>query len=211
MQLLPGKDGLFPTIPENCEARLLGDKDSVLKVTVGAPKLGRVFDYLDRPRDGLGAATGLTMPVFNEQPVTGSTESLTRGLHTGITAVDSLTPIGKGQTMLVVGPSGVGRTELALDAVQAQAGKGVPCVWACLHGQAPAIRAALQARGCLHNTALVEAPEGAPPAVQFATAAAALSAAEVLVSLHAHASPPSVTAMHCDLAARGFEMTAGTR
>ena len=56
--------------------------------------------------------------VFNREPVSGSTESLTRGLPTGVTAIDTLTPIGKGQSMLVVGPRGVGRTDVALDAVQ---------------------------------------------------------------------------------------------
>ena len=56
--------------------------------------------------------------MFGEEPVAGSTETLTRGLHTGITAVDALTPMGKGQSMLVFGGEGLGRTELALDAVQ---------------------------------------------------------------------------------------------
>jgi len=78
----------------------------------------------------------------------------------------------------VVGGAGVGRTELCLDAVLGQAQKGVPCVWACLHGQGSTIRAALEARGCLSNTAIVDAPVGSTAAAQFATAAAALSVAE---------------------------------
>jgi len=78
----------------------------------------------------------------------------------------------------VVGGAGVGRTELCLDAVLAQAKQGVPCVWACLHGQGSAIRAALEERNCLSNTAIVDAPVGSTAAAQFATAAAALSVAE---------------------------------
>lgn len=54
----------------------------------------------------------------------------------------------------------------------------MPCVWACLRGQGAAVRAELERRGCLANTAVVEAPAGAPPAHQFATAAAALAVAE---------------------------------
>jgi F-type H+-transporting ATPase subunit alpha len=80
--------------------------------------------------------------------------------------------------MQVVGGAGVGRTALCLDAVQAQAAQGLPCVWACLRGQGAAVAAALAARGCLHNTAVVAAAAGSPAAVQFATAAAALSVAE---------------------------------
>ncbi len=80
--------------------------------------------------------------------------------------------------MMVVGNSLVGRTELALDAVMGQTGKGVACVWACLHGQGAAIRAALVARGALANTAIVEAPLGASFAEKLSTAAAALTIGE---------------------------------
>lgn len=92
-----------------CDAALpTGDAAESLTITVGAPKLGRVFDYLDNPLDGLGPlpsrvaeAEVRRLPVFNAEPAKGSTTSLNRGLHTGVTAVDALTPLGRGQTMLV--------------------------------------------------------------------------------------------------------------
>jgi len=176
-----------------------------LRVTVGSAKLGRTFDYLDRPLDGLGplaapASPGadgdVTLPVFNLEPEKGSTRSVTRGLHSGVVAVDALTPIGRGQTMLIVGGNGVGRGQIALDVVQAQGprafhrgastgdtsesgtsggGGGMPCVWACLWGGGAALRAELAATGSLAHVAIVEAPEGSSASQQAATAAAALA------------------------------------
>lgn len=162
-----------------------------LQISVGDHKFGRITDFLDRPLDGLGPlgdadATTRSLPVFNAEPEKGSTESLSRGLATGVMAADVLTPLGRGQTMLVAGPNGVGRTELALDTVQAQASarsgpngeRPVSCVWACLRGQGKAVAEELAERGALATTAIIEAPAGSPPSVQFATAAAALAVAE---------------------------------
>jgi len=181
VQTLPGADGQLPVLNEESEAKLalVGTN---LTVKVGASKLGRTFNYLDEPLDGQGPAAedARKLQVFNPEPPKQASESLTRGLATGLTCVDTLTPIGKGQTMLVAGPGGVGRQDLALDVVQAQASKGVRCVWACLSGQAAQVRAGLEARGAeaVANTALVEAPADAPATSKFATAAAALSVAE---------------------------------
>ncbi len=58
-----------------------------------------------------------TAPVFGESTKQSDMATISRPLHTGITAVDSLTPIGKGQNMLVVGGLDLGRRELAMDAV----------------------------------------------------------------------------------------------
>lgn len=155
----------------------------VLQISTGAQKMGRITDFLDRPLDGLGPLDegAKSLPVFNAEPMKGSTESLSRSLATGVMAVDVLTPLGRGQTMLVAGPNGVGRGELALDTVQAQS-KGeagsVACVWACLRGQGKEIAEKLAERGALENTAILEAPAGSPASVQFATAAAALAVAE---------------------------------
>jgi F-type H+-transporting ATPase subunit alpha len=95
-----------------CDAELpLDDATDCLTITVGQPKLGRMFDYMDQPLDGLGPFTKeegndkevlvRKLPVFNAEPTKGSTTSLHRSLLTGITAVDALTPLGRGQTMLV--------------------------------------------------------------------------------------------------------------
>ena len=151
-----------------------------LDITVGKPKLGRITNYLDQPLDELGPVdpkVTRSLPVFNAEPEKGSTESLSRGLATGIISVDALTPLGRGQTMLVTGPNGVGRNELALDAVQAQT-SDVACVWACMRGQGKLVKKELEGRGAMSNTAILEAPRGSPPSIQYATAAAALAVAE---------------------------------
>ena len=151
-----------------------------LEITVGKPKLGRITNYLDQPLDELGPVdpkVARSLPVFNVEPEKGSTESLSRGLATGIISVDVLTPLGRGQTMLVTGPNGVGRKDLALDAVQAQK-SDVACVWACMRGQGKLVKNQLEGRGAMSNTAILEAPLGSPPSIQYATAAAALAVAE---------------------------------
>lgn len=189
-QLFVGSDGAVPAVIGETEVTLPQEtpQNAVLRVAVGGAKLGRRFDYLDAPLDGKGAlgddAARVSLPVFNDEPEKGSTDSLTRGLHTGVVAADALTPIGRGQTMLVAGGQGVGRTELALYAVQHQAlaakasSSPVACVWACLRGQGAGVAAALEARGALGNTAVVEARADASPSERFATAAAALAVAE---------------------------------
>lgn len=160
-----------------------------LTISDGALKLGRAVDFLDTPLDGAApleaeAATAdgaRGVPVFNEQPDVAAIQTIGRGLSTGVTAVDALTPMGFGQSMLVAGPDTPTNTNLAVDAVHGQISSGVKCVYACLRGQdqGEAVRSELASRGALDHSVVLSAGDEKPSsATQLATAAAAIATAE---------------------------------
>ena len=102
-------------------------------VPVGAELLGRVVDPLGMPIDGKGA---LHATVFRpvESPAPGIVErsSVNEPLQTGITAIDAMTPIGKGQRELIIGDRQTGKTAIAIDTIIHQQGKGVVCVYVAI-------------------------------------------------------------------------------
>jgi len=109
-----------------------------------APEAGAVSSWPQPPRLVMAAAPG----VPDRTPITTS-------LHTGVSAVDLLAPVGRGQCMLVVGERGSGKSALVADCVRAQASTGVRCVVAALGGDA-------QPASCAQPHALVLAPGAAP-------------------------------------------------
>ncbi|MFW6181104.1 MAG: alternate F1F0 ATPase, F1 subunit alpha [Spirochaetota bacterium] len=107
----------------------------ILDVPVGESVLGRVIGPLGRPLDGGGGLERTERrPV--ERPAPGITDRLpvTRPLQTGITSVDALIPIGRGQRELILGDRQTGKTAIALDTIINQRDSGVYCVY-CVVGQ----------------------------------------------------------------------------
>ena len=100
---------------------------------------------------------------------------ITRSLHTGVAAVDVLTPVGRGQCMLLVGERGSGKTALALDALAAQANSGVPCVYAAVgHADMPGHAQAAVSP----HTVVVAPPRDASPGIAFLATCAAFALGE---------------------------------
>lgn len=94
----------------------------LLSIPVGENLLGRVVDSLGNPQDGKGPIFGANdKPQFNfleqEAPNVVSRESVNTPLHTGIKAIDSMIPIGRGQRELIIGDRGTGKTAIALDMI----------------------------------------------------------------------------------------------
>jgi F-type H+-transporting ATPase subunit alpha len=116
-----------PALVAGCEARL---SDEALTMPTADDLLGRVLDPLARPLDGGGrlecdhrrAVDGPSPPIV-------ARDFVDRPLYTGSKMVDTLIPIGRGQRQLLIGDNGTGKSALALDAVIAQAGQGVRCVY----------------------------------------------------------------------------------
>ena len=113
----------------------------IVSVPVGDALLGRVVNALGAPIDGRGAVlTTETRPV--ESPAFGiiTRQSVNRPLQTGIKAIDSMIPIGRGQRELIIGDRQTGKTSIALDTIINQKGKDVLCVYDDLSKHAVAYR-----------------------------------------------------------------------
>lgn len=105
-----------------------------------------------------------TRPLINAQVDMKGREQITENLHTGVKAIDILTPLGRGMNLLVIGPKGSGKRSLALDAILAQTSSGVKCALALISAsgsQATEISQLLQKGKVLETTAIVSADEGA--------------------------------------------------
>ncbi|MFH0791941.1 MAG: F0F1 ATP synthase subunit alpha [bacterium] len=97
---------------------------TVLSIGVGEGMIGRVVDPLGRPLDGKGdIKTEMTLPLERMGPSVIDREPVRSPLHTGIVAVDTLIPIGRGQRELIMGDRGTGKTAIAIDAIINQKGE----------------------------------------------------------------------------------------
>ena len=105
----------------------------VLSVPVGEKMLGRVVDALGKPIDGKGAIeTEQTRPIESEAPGIIERKSVCVPLQTGIKAIDSMIPIGRGQRELIIGDRQTGKTEIAVDTIINQKGTGVICIYVAI-------------------------------------------------------------------------------
>ncbi len=105
----------------------------IVSVPVGEAMLGRVVNALGAPIDGKGAIlTNETRPV--ESPAFGiiTRKSVNRPLQTGIKAIDSMIPVGRGQRELIIGDRQTGKTTIALDTIINQKGKNVICIYVAI-------------------------------------------------------------------------------
>ncbi len=105
----------------------------VLSVPVGEALLGRVVDALGQPIDGKGPiATTQTRPIESEAPGIIERKSVSVPLQTGIKAIDSMIPIGRGQRELIIGDRQTGKTEIAIDTIINQKNTGVICIYVAI-------------------------------------------------------------------------------
>ncbi len=105
----------------------------VLEVPVGPALVGRVVDALGRPVDGLGPiATSRTRKVDIVAPGIIKRQPVKEPLQTGLKAIDSMIPIGRGQRELIIGDRAIGKTAIAVDTIINQQGEGVICVYVAI-------------------------------------------------------------------------------
>ena len=109
-------------------------------IPVGEAFVGRVVDALGAPIDGKGEiiADGYR-PIEQEAPGIVERKSVTVPMETGILAIDSMFPIGRGQRELIIGDRQTGKTSIALDAILNQKGKGVVCVYVAIGQKASTV------------------------------------------------------------------------
>lgn len=161
--------------------RVLGT-DQVLSVPVGDELLGRVVDPLGRPVDGGGSWTNVEVwPIERPAPPLVERAPVREPLLTGITVVDALFPIGRGQRELIVGDRGTGKSTLAVDAVLNQRDTGVRCVVVSIGQQSSSVvhlLDRLRTHGAVENTVVVIAPPSSPPGLRFIAPYAGCTIAE---------------------------------
>ena len=105
----------------------------VLSVPVGEALLGRVVDALGKPIDGKGPVDCTeTRPIESEAPGIIERKSVSVPLQTGIKAIDSMIPIGRGQRELIIGDRQTGKTEIAIDTIINQKNTGVICIYVAI-------------------------------------------------------------------------------
>ncbi|MBE7037229.1 MAG: F0F1 ATP synthase subunit alpha, partial [Ruminococcaceae bacterium] len=105
----------------------------VVSVPVGEALLGRVVDALGNPIDGKGPIdTKEERPIESEAPGIIERKSVSVPLQTGIKAIDSMIPIGRGQRELIIGDRQTGKTEIAIDTIMNQKNTGVICIYVAI-------------------------------------------------------------------------------
>ena len=121
------------------DASLIKEGDSVkrtkrvMEVPVGEAMFGRVVNSLGQPIDGLGdIKTDKFRPIEVIAPGVIKRKSVDTPLETGITAIDAITPIGRGQRELIIGDRQTGKTTIAIDAIINQKGKNCKCVYVAI-------------------------------------------------------------------------------
>src|SRR5436190_3549711 len=143
----------------------------ILEVPVGEALLGRVVNALGHPIDGRGSIeTEKNAPIEQVAPGVIWRQSVSQPLQTGILAIDSMVPIGRGQRELIIGDRQTGKTALAIDAIINQKDTGVKCVYVAIGQKASSIAAVvrkLEEQDALKHTIIVSASAADSAALQF--------------------------------------------
>jgi F-type H+-transporting ATPase subunit alpha len=143
----------------------------VLEVPVGPELVGRVVDALGRPIDGLGdIGARITRKVESEAPGIIVRQPVKEPLQTGIKAIDSMIPIGRGQRELIIGDRGTGKTAIAVDTIINQKGTGVICVYVAIGQKASTVASVverLKAAGAMDFSIVVVASASDPAPMQY--------------------------------------------
>lgn len=133
----------------------------VVEVPVGDALLGRVVNALGQPIDGLGPIDSkISRPIERVAPGVMSRQSVTVPLQTGLKAIDSMIPIGRGQRELIIGDRQTGKTAIAIDTILNQKGQNVKCIYVAIgqkNSTIAQIVEVLRQRGAMEYTTIVSA------------------------------------------------------
>ncbi|WP_125769717.1 F0F1 ATP synthase subunit alpha [Companilactobacillus furfuricola] len=145
----------------------------IMEVPVGEEMIGRVVNSLGQPVDGLGEIkTDQTRPIESPAPGVMQRKSVFQPLQTGLKAVDSLVPIGRGQRELIIGDRKTGKTSIAIDTIINQKDQDMICVYVAIGQKESTIRSQVQTlkeHGAMDYTIVVEAGPSQPsPMLYFA-------------------------------------------
>ena len=177
---------LFDKIEEVGVGTLVTRSGKRAGIPVGDGFLGRVISPLGEPIDGKGPieAEGYN-PIEKQAPGILERQSVDTPLHTGILAIDSMFPIGRGQRELIIGDRQTGKTSIATDAILNQKNTGVLCIYVAIGQKASSIaRVAgdLQKHGAMSYTTIVAATASDSAPLQYIAPYAGTALAEYFMS-----------------------------
>jgi F-type H+-transporting ATPase subunit alpha len=160
--------GDYTKVKEGDEVRCTG---RIAEVPVGEALINRVVDPLGRPLDGKGAIKAKkTRPVERIAPNVALRESVDTPVQTGIKAIDSLIPLGRGQRELIIGDRSTGKTAIALDTIINQKGGDLTCIYVAIGQKVSKVAqvvATLEAYGAMEHTIVVAANASDSVALQY--------------------------------------------
>lgn len=143
----------------------------ILEVPVGEALLGRVVDPLGNPIDGKGPlGETQSSPIEKVAPGVIARQGVSQPMQTGLKAIDSMVPIGRGQRELIIGDRQTGKTAVAIDAIINQKGTGVKCIYVAVGQKASSVAAVvrkLEEHGALEHTIVVAATASDAASLQF--------------------------------------------
>jgi len=160
--------GPYEHIQEGDEVRTTG---RIVEVPVGPELLGRMVNALGQPIDGRGPINAeKTAPIEVIAPGVITRQRVNEPVQTGIMAIDSMIPIGRGQRELIIGDRQTGKTAIMLDTIINQQGKNLFCIYVAI-GQNAAniarVRATLEEHGAMEYTTIVAATAADPAALNY--------------------------------------------
>ncbi|MDD5484229.1 MAG: F0F1 ATP synthase subunit alpha [Kiritimatiellae bacterium] len=155
-------------IEEGDQVRCTG---RIIEVPVGKALLGRVVNALGQPVDGKGVVpTNKTRPIERRAPTVTERRPVYQPLQTGLKAVDSMVPIGRGQRELIIGDRQTGKTAVAVDAIINQKDTDVVCIYVAIgqkNSTVAQVIKALEDNKVMEKTILVNASASEPASLQY--------------------------------------------
>jgi F-type H+-transporting ATPase subunit alpha len=160
--------GDYTSIEEGDTVRGTG---RIVSVPVGDGLIGRVVNALGEPIDGKGSIpSNKNRPIERIAPNVVTRQSVDTPVQTGIKAIDSMIPIGRGQRELIIGDRQTGKTALAIDTIINQKGKNLICIYVAIGqklAQVAQVVATLEQNGAMDHTIVVIASASEPATLQY--------------------------------------------
>ncbi|RKZ44436.1 MAG: F0F1 ATP synthase subunit alpha [Candidatus Parabeggiatoa sp. nov. 3] len=160
--------GAYEHLTEGDKVKCTG---RILEVPVGEALLGRVINPLGEPIDGKGPVhTEHRLPIERIAPGVISRQSVNQPVQTGLKAIDSMVPIGRGQRELIIGDRQTGKTALALDTIINQKDTGIKCIYVAIGQKASSVANVvhkLEEYGAMEHTIIVAANASDAASLQF--------------------------------------------
>ena len=171
--------GDYTSIKEGTIVKTTGN---IASVPVGDSLIGRIIDPTGKPIDGKGdIITDKSRPIERVAPGIVTRKSVNQPLQTGLTAIDALTPIGRGQRELIIGDRQTGKTAIAIDTIINQKNENVICIYVAIGQKASTVAQIaknLEEKGAMDYSIIVSATANEPAPLQYIAPFAGVSIAE---------------------------------